>query len=703
MAKILVADDNTNIQKMVSLAFSERGVDVIAVGNGEAAVRRLPELIPDLVLADIFMPVRNGYEVCEYVKRDPRFSHIPVILLVGAFDPLDEKEAHRVGADGVLKKPFVPPDPLIAMVTSVLEKNPKLAAELAAAKKAAAAPSVQAETPTQSKPARKIPTEFPEPSPEEAALIYGFGSGRRTLDPAAVPADAQAPVSDTEAIDEFDGAATSRDWRRTAMDFEVPEEAAGRPAFAEDHVNAQAPSLTSEHAPPQAIPVTEPTEKIEPAVTVAAPEAIKEPEPARVHEVLPVPAEAESKATISLESDQTPEWARVLEPTEKIESVVKVAALETIEAPEPATVREATEVTERFNATEASAGIARTPETDEVPKFGGAAREPEPEVRETPLVEAEAGQASITSKAAGWFESIFPAKYPKGGWLSSITGSATKPESAETQAPAANSASAVHSEVEEFPTAAQPLPDAEVVPDSIEPLTSATSLEVEAMDEESFFADEPEVTNTEAVPALSVLKEVQITDSQPAVPEPVATAQSNSVEQPWSSRPHTVFAETDPALIEPPAVRVVQEPLLVNDEAQLSSTKYGGRSEQPPPLHSFLVPAVQPPDAEQPVSKAPDLNAGHEVLPAHSPIEVSERIPTAPPPSREALSEIPFLSPPPEFHQPSAVALNSDMVDAVVRKVLERLEPQLHELLSRDLLKPIVENILQNGDRKTDR
>ena len=69
------------------------------------------------------MPVRNGYEVCEFVKKDARFSHIPVILLVGAFDPLDEKEARRVGADGVLKKPFVPPDPLIAMVMSALESE----------------------------------------------------------------------------------------------------------------------------------------------------------------------------------------------------------------------------------------------------------------------------------------------------------------------------------------------------------------------------------------------------------------------------------------------------------------------------------------------------------------------------------------------------------------------------------------------------
>src|SRR5580692_2993362 len=162
--RILVADDNTNIQKMVVLAFQERGVEVIAVGNGEAAVRRLPDANPDLVLADVFMPVRNGYEV-------------------GAFDPLDEKEARRVGADGVLKKPFVPPDPLIAMVMSALEKNPKVAAELAKAKEIAAEallPPVLPEVPLKAEP-KPLP-EFPEPTAEEAAVIYGFGKGVRAMD-----------------------------------------------------------------------------------------------------------------------------------------------------------------------------------------------------------------------------------------------------------------------------------------------------------------------------------------------------------------------------------------------------------------------------------------------------------------------------------------------------------------------------------------
>jgi CheY-like chemotaxis protein len=122
VARILVADDNSNIQKMVGLALKDQGIDVVAVGNGEAAVRKISDLKPDLVLADVFMPVRNGYEVCQYVKMDPTLAHIPVILLVGAFDPLDEQEAQRVGADGVLKKPFVPPDPLISMVKSALQR-----------------------------------------------------------------------------------------------------------------------------------------------------------------------------------------------------------------------------------------------------------------------------------------------------------------------------------------------------------------------------------------------------------------------------------------------------------------------------------------------------------------------------------------------------------------------------------------------------
>ena len=169
MAKILVADDNSNIQKMVGLALKDQGIDVVAVGNGEAAVRKISDIHPDLVLADVFMPVRNGYEVCRYVKEDPALAHIPVILLVGAFDPLDEQEAQRVGADGVLKKPFVPPDPLISMVKSALLRagvalGPTAAEKMNTAPKRSTAEIMSGVV--SSKVAAPSPEKFPEATPE---------------------------------------------------------------------------------------------------------------------------------------------------------------------------------------------------------------------------------------------------------------------------------------------------------------------------------------------------------------------------------------------------------------------------------------------------------------------------------------------------------------------------------------------------------
>jgi CheY-like chemotaxis protein len=175
VSRILVADDNSNIQKMVALALKDEGIDVVAVGNGEAAMRKIPDLRPDLVLADIFMPVRNGYEVCEFVKSDSRYMSTPVVLLVGAFDPLDEQETQRVRADGVLKKPFVPPDPLINMVKALLAKSngQKTVPMQTSIPPKAAAPPPMAPTPvvqpnsmleTQVAPAEQLPHPHAEAS-----------------------------------------------------------------------------------------------------------------------------------------------------------------------------------------------------------------------------------------------------------------------------------------------------------------------------------------------------------------------------------------------------------------------------------------------------------------------------------------------------------------------------------------------------------
>lgn len=105
-SRILLADDSITIQKVVNLTFADEGIEVVAVSNGDTAERRLAEVNPDLVLADIFMPGKNGYELCEYIKRSAQFSKVPVVLLIGAFEPFNEAEARRVHADAHLTKPF---------------------------------------------------------------------------------------------------------------------------------------------------------------------------------------------------------------------------------------------------------------------------------------------------------------------------------------------------------------------------------------------------------------------------------------------------------------------------------------------------------------------------------------------------------------------------------------------------------------------
>jgi CheY-like chemotaxis protein len=104
--KLLLAEDSANYQKIINLTFADEGVRVVTVSNGQEAIDQLLEVQPDIVLADVFMPARNGYEVCEYVKTNEKLKHIPVMLLVGSFEPFDEAEARRVGADDILTKPF---------------------------------------------------------------------------------------------------------------------------------------------------------------------------------------------------------------------------------------------------------------------------------------------------------------------------------------------------------------------------------------------------------------------------------------------------------------------------------------------------------------------------------------------------------------------------------------------------------------------
>jgi CheY-like chemotaxis protein len=118
--KLLLADDSLTIQRVIELTFSGEEIQVVAVGDGEQAIARIPTERPDIVLADIAMPKRSGYDVAAFIKGHPDFKHIPVLLLAGAFEPVDDAKAEQVGCDGVLVKPFEPQQ-VVARVRELLE------------------------------------------------------------------------------------------------------------------------------------------------------------------------------------------------------------------------------------------------------------------------------------------------------------------------------------------------------------------------------------------------------------------------------------------------------------------------------------------------------------------------------------------------------------------------------------------------------
>src|SRR5262245_61193450 len=116
---ILLADDSPTIRRLVKQTFADADFDVIEFSHGEAAIKAFDEVRPNVVLADIYMPGQNGYQVCSFVRNHPVLGKTPVVLLVGAFDAFDEESARQAGATANITKPFEP-GALVDLVNSVL-------------------------------------------------------------------------------------------------------------------------------------------------------------------------------------------------------------------------------------------------------------------------------------------------------------------------------------------------------------------------------------------------------------------------------------------------------------------------------------------------------------------------------------------------------------------------------------------------------
>jgi CheY-like chemotaxis protein len=113
--KILLADDSVTAQNMGRKILADAGYEIVTVNNGSAALKKIAELKPDLVILDVYMPGYSGLEVCQRLKESPESARIPVLLTVGKLEPFKPEEAQRVRAEGFIVKPFEASELLAAL------------------------------------------------------------------------------------------------------------------------------------------------------------------------------------------------------------------------------------------------------------------------------------------------------------------------------------------------------------------------------------------------------------------------------------------------------------------------------------------------------------------------------------------------------------------------------------------------------------
>jgi CheY-like chemotaxis protein len=180
---LLLADDSVTIQRVIDLTFADQDIQVVAVGDGDQAIARIEASPPDIILADIGMPGKSGYEVAQHVKRSPRLSHIPVLLLTGAFEPVDQARAAAAGCEGVMVKPFEP-QLVIGRVKELLAKSrvaPDETTTIAVPPQTTALDASPAPAPAPDTTLAPAPSEWPGPADQA---------------PATSPAPPEAAVAD---------------------------------------------------------------------------------------------------------------------------------------------------------------------------------------------------------------------------------------------------------------------------------------------------------------------------------------------------------------------------------------------------------------------------------------------------------------------------------------------------------------------------
>ncbi|MBV9404528.1 MAG: response regulator [Acidobacteriaceae bacterium] len=122
MSRILLADDSPQALRLAEQILTQQGIEVVSVTDGAIALRRLNDVHPDLLITDVFLPTKNGFDLARFLRAQPEYRHVPVIFAAAPIDQFDEQDARNAGADVILRKPFEA-SALLAAVQRLLEKS----------------------------------------------------------------------------------------------------------------------------------------------------------------------------------------------------------------------------------------------------------------------------------------------------------------------------------------------------------------------------------------------------------------------------------------------------------------------------------------------------------------------------------------------------------------------------------------------------
>ncbi len=290
--KLLLADDSITIQKVIGITFANEDYELTIVDNGDAALEKAKASRPDLVLADVYMPGKNGYELCGEIKNNPSFKGVPVLLLTGTFEPFDEDRARSVGADDWIAKPFES-QALIDKVEKLLSQ-PSKAVPAAPATKTPSAPAPAKPPASPPQAAGKAPIAVaaaaaqPKPAgPKPEVDLWGeMAEADLEMDETPLEVDEalfEEPLAAEEEAFELEGpdAGAEEDiWGSFSLEEEAPKAQAAPEENPDDlwgslgdELSSMGGATPSAQAPPKAKPAVS-----KPLPAVAAPPEILEEE-----------------------------------------------------------------------------------------------------------------------------------------------------------------------------------------------------------------------------------------------------------------------------------------------------------------------------------------------------------------------------------------------------------------------------------------